>query len=175
MTRGLKLLTRVALFSALVYVFTWLTASLPNISLTLFIIFMAGFVWGSVAGSLVGIIGMGLSSAFNPYGPAHLYVMLAQMIGAALSGVVGGAFASGGWRQTGRKKLTLSLALIGGGCTILYFLPVNVIDAWLIGPFWARLTGGSLWSLVSVGSNVLIFPLLFGVARHLYVRENGTQ
>ena len=175
MTIGLKLLTRVALFSALVYVFMWLTSSLPNVNLVLFIVFSAGFVWGAAAGALVGIIGMGLSTVFNPYGPAQFYVMLAQVFGAALSGVVGAGFRRLGWQEMGRTRLAAILIGAAAVCTALYFIPVNLVDAWLIGPFLPRLATGFLWSLLSLGSNILIFPLLFVVTRRLYSKECGVS
>lgn len=175
MSAGLKLLTRIALFSALVYVLTWVTSALPNVSFVFFIVFTAGFVWGAVPGLLVGIIGMGLASAFNPYGPASPYVMVAQMAGVSVSGVVGATFARTGWAKRGRVTLRVWLAVTGVVCTILFYVPVNAVDAWLFQPFWPRFIAGAGWSLISVASNMIIFPLLFDVARYLYERESGIQ
>lgn len=175
MSPGLKLLTRIALFSALVYVLSWATSALPNVSLVFFVVFTAGFIWGLVPGVLVGIIGMGLATLFNPYGPAHFYVMLAQMIGAAMSGVVGAVFQRSNWKRWDRLTVTVWLALAGIVCTVVFFLPVNAVDAWVIGPFWPRFIGGIGWSMISVVSNMIIFPLLFNVTRYLYERESGIQ
>jgi hypothetical protein len=168
MTSGLRLLARIALFSALVYVLSWATSYLPNVSLAFFVIFSAGFLWGCVPGLLVGIIGMGIFTTFNPYGPAHPYLMAAQMIGAGLSGLVGATFVRIGWPGYRSWLLYVVLALAGAVCTVLYYIPVNLVDAWLIGPFWPRLVTAWLWTLISLGSNIFIFPLLFGVTRYLY-------
>lgn len=172
MMRGPRLLARVALFSALVYVFSWGTSYLPNVNLIFFIVFTAGFVWGGSAGILVGAVGMGLWTAFNPYGPAMLPIMMAQMLGAAASGLVGAAFRSR-YERIQHKAKTALVELIAAAwlCTLFFYLPVNAVDAWLFQPFWPRFVGGLLWMLITLVSNSLIFPLLFGVTRHLYQKE----
>ncbi len=171
MTLGTKLVARIALFSALVYVLSWATIYLLNVNLIFFIVFSAGFLWGMFPGVVVGLVGMGLWSAFNPYGPAHPYVMAAQMVGAALSGPVGAAFQRINWEHTGSGRLYAFLVASAVLCTVLFYIPVNLVDAWLIQPFWPRFVSSAVWSLVSLVSNMVIFPLLFGVTRHLYVRE----
>ena len=60
-----RLIARIALFAAIVYVFSWMLAMLPNVKVTFFIIFTAGFVWGLVPGMLVGAVGTGLWSLFT--------------------------------------------------------------------------------------------------------------
>jgi hypothetical protein len=57
-------------------------------------------------------------------------------------------------------------------CTLLFYIPVNFVDAWVFQPFWPRFVAGMLWTVVSLGFNAVIFPLLFKVAVRLYVREN---
>ena len=66
------LITRIALFSALIYVFSLGTFYLPNINLAFFIAFSAGFLWGKLPGALAGGVGMWLWTSFNPNGPASL-------------------------------------------------------------------------------------------------------
>jgi hypothetical protein len=175
MTLGLKLVTRVAVFSALVYVLSWMTAHLANVSFMFFVVFSAGFIWGGLSGAMVGIIGMGLWTMFNPFGPAHLYVMLAQVVGASFSGWIGALFRRLDWNGYGRFRLAVSLVVASVICTVLYYFLVNTVDAWLFGPFWPRFITSGLFSLISVGSNALIFPLLFGVTRYLYIRESGLR
>ena len=92
MIRRSSLIARVAVSAALVYVLSWGTSYLPNVNLIFFIVFSAGFLWGAGPGALVGAIGMGLWTAFNPFGPAAAPVMLAQVAGAALSAGVGAAY-----------------------------------------------------------------------------------
>jgi uncharacterized membrane protein len=171
MSVKLRLITRIALFAALIYVLSWGTSYLPNVSLVFFIVFTAGFLWGAAAGMLVGAIGMGLWTTFNPYGLADFSIMLAQVGGISLSGVTGFFFRKGDWAEKGKKSLLASLVLVALVCTFLFYLPVNFVDAWIYRPFWPRFITGMLWSLVSVAANVIIFPLLFPVTRYLYDRE----
>lgn len=165
------LVTRIALFAALVYVLSWGTMWLPNVNFVFFIVFSAGFLWGTIPGALVGMVGMGLWTVFNPYGPAMPPVMMAQIIGAAGSGPVGAIFSKGQWQNWTWPRLVVSLWLAALMCTTLYFLPVNIVDAWMLGPFYERFIGGMLFSAISLGSNLIIFPLLFTVTRHLHARE----
>jgi uncharacterized membrane protein len=167
-----QLVARIALFSALIYVLSWGTSYLPNINLIFFIVFSAGLMWGVVPGVLVGAVGMGLWTLFNPYGPAPAPVAVAQIVGAAGSGIVGAAFGARAWRECTKKKLTLQLMAAAALCTLAFYLPVNIIDAVVFQPFWPRFVTGALWGVISLGFNLVIFPLLFTVTRHLYLREN---
>jgi len=159
-----RLITRIALFSALVYVLSWTTSAFPNVNLLFFVLFSAGFLWGALPGILVGLIGVGLWTAFNPYGPATW---------PAACGVVGSFFIRTGWAWQGRVRRSAGLVIAATVCTCVYYLPVSAVDAWLFQPFWPRFITGMMWSLISLVSNVVIFPLLFGVVRHLYEREGS--
>ena len=173
MMRRHLLVARIALFSALVYVLSWGTSYLPNVNFIFFIVFLAGFLWGAVPGMLVGMIGMGLWTAFNPYGPAPALIMIAQVIGAAGSGLVGAVFRLTNWQRAKAPSLAGRLIVSAFLCTVIFYLPVNMVDALLFQPFWPRFLGGALWAAVSLGFNVLIFPLLFRAAGRLYVRESA--
>jgi len=168
-----RLISRIALFSALVYVLSYATSYLPNVSFVFFIVFAAGYLWGAQAGLLVGLLGMWLWSSFNPFGPAAMPLLAAQMIGAGASGPVGAWFrrcAGGGVERTSPQRLIAAAAI----CTAVYYLPVNAVDAWLYQPFWPRFIGGLPWAAVSLVSNALIFPLLFPVVVRLYGRESDS-
>ncbi len=175
MSKRLRLIARTALFSALIYVLSWVTASLPNVNLVFFVIFAAGFLWGGVVGALVGVIGMGLWTAFNPYGPALPPIMVAQLIGASASGVIGAWFHRWYYPRSNRWVLAGKLALAAVACTVLYYLPVNAADAWLFRPFWPRFITGLGWVGISLVSNIIVFPLLFRAAEYLYARESACR
>lgn len=173
MTGGLRLLTRIALFSALIYALSWGTAYLPNVKFTFFIIFAAGFIWGAGPGLLVGAIGTGLWTWFNAYGPAPLPIMLAQIIGSAGCGLIGAAFRHSSLLLRRGAVVTVFLALAALFCSLSFYLPVNLVDAWLFQPFWPRFVAGSIWMLISLVSNMIIFPLLFPAIRLLHAREEA--
>jgi len=175
MMRRPLLAVRIALFAALVYVLSWGTSYLPNVNFIFFIVFSSGFLWGIAPGMLVGAIGMGLWTLLNPYGPAALPVMIAQVVGASGSGLVGGLFRIGNWHLKGPRSRATALLLAALFCTLLFYLPVNTVDAWLFGPFVARFVGGLIWAAISLVANLAIFPLLFGATRYLYDRGWALQ
>ncbi len=169
------LVARIALFAALVYVLSWGTSYLPNVNFVFFLVFSAGFLWGLVPGALVGAIGMGLWTVFNPYGMAPLPIAGAQVIGAAGSAVVGTVFRGARWHHGSRAPVTARLVFSALLCTVVFYLPVNTIDALLFQPFWPRFVGGAVWGMISLGFNAVIFPLLFQAIRYLYARESAFQ
>ncbi|MBI5265850.1 MAG: ECF transporter S component [candidate division Zixibacteria bacterium] len=168
-----RLIARIALFAALVYVCSWMLAMIPNVKVTFFIIFTAGFVWGAPAGMLVGAVGTGLWSLFNPYGPVAIPILVAQVAGSALCGLVGTIFRSTGLYDGSTLFVRTALIICGLLCTLAYYLPVSAVDAWVFQPFRERLLAGIPWVGIALASNAIIFPLLFGVARLLYDRENA--
>jgi len=171
MNRRLKIIARVAIFAALVFVFSYATALIPNVNLSFFIVFTAGFLWGCWPGIGVGVIGFFLWSNFNPSGPAPLPILISQLIGISFSAVVGALMSS--WISIGRWSLRLIILLLISGflCGFLFHLIVNIVDAYVFQPFWPRLIGSLLFSLITVISNCIIFPLLYPVLEYLYRKE----
>ncbi len=159
--KELRLIPRIGLFAALIYVMSWATAMLPNVNLIFYIVFVAGFMWGALPGMLVGAFGMGLSTFFSPFGPAALPIMITQIVGASMSGLFGSIYFSMYGNEISSMKLYLIIPLFSIICTLAFFIPVNVVDAWLFQPFWERLYMSSLFSLISIGSNLVLFTLLF--------------
>lgn len=175
MIRRSSLIARVALSAALVYVLSWGTSYLPNVNLIFFIVFSAGFLWGAGPGALVGAIGMGLWTLFNPFGPAAAPVMVAQIIGAVFSGIIGAAFRRIVSPHARPNRLVIGLVVSAALCTLLFYLPVNFVDALVFQPFWPRFIGGLIWAAISLGANSVIFPLLFPATRYLYDRGWAIQ
>ncbi len=173
MSGDTKLISRIALLSALIYVLSWGTSFLPNVNLAFFIAFLAGYLWGAVPGALVGGIGMWLWTSLNPFGPAVLPVSIAQVAGMAACGLVGSSA-----RQLKRLELKernhwLALMFAGLICTLVFYLPVTLVDAWVFQPFWPRFVTGLLFMGISLAANVVVFPLLFGVTARLRERETA--
>lgn len=171
MTRAPRLLARIALFSALAYVLGWACYYIPNVNLIFFVAFSAGFLWGAAPGLLVGAVGMGLWSAFNPGGPADPIVFIAQVVGMSLSGLLGALFLASRRHESPAVTRTTALVVAAFVCTIAFYLPVNAADAWVYQPFWPRFTVGLMAAIPTLISNAVAFPLLFGITRHLYARE----
>jgi len=174
MTLQPRLITRIALFAALIYVLAWATAPLLNVKLSFFMAFAAGFLWGLIPGILAGGLGQWLWTVFNPYGPATPWVMIAQVVGLAGCGALGRLFRNPVLGASSSTTRMVRLALAAALCTLVFFVPVSLVDAWVYQPFWPRLIGGLPFAAISLGANLLIFPLLFGVVRHLYERERAS-
>ncbi|RME19341.1 MAG: hypothetical protein D6800_14415 [Candidatus Zixiibacteriota bacterium] len=170
--RRLRLVTRVGLFAALVYVLSWASSALPNITPAFFVTFAAGYLWGALPGVLVGAIGMALWTVFNPYGPAALPIALAQVIGLALNGPTGALFRRRDFITGGKTRRFTAAAVAGLLCTLFFYLPVNVTDAWLFQPFWPRFWVSTAASGISALFNLIVFPLLFPAVEYLYARES---
>lgn len=162
------LIPRIAIFSALIYVLSLGTTFLPNFNFIFFIIFISGYMWGVLPGMMVGALGMALWTSFNPFGPAIFPIMLAQIIGASMSGMVGGFFNKG---DLLKNKNIIKLIISAVICSILFYLPVNFVDAWVFQPFKERFIVGAFWSLISIGANSIIFPLLFNALKPFLEKE----
>lgn len=171
MSKAPRLIARIALFSALCYVFGWMFLWLPNVNLMFFVVFSAGFLWGIGPGLAVGAIGMWLWTFFNPGGPTDPLTTTAQIVGMALGGLFGALFERFGMHRGTVAGNTARLVLAGGLCTAAFFIPVNVVDAWLYQPFWPRLITGFTWTIVSFVANGIAFPLLFQATLYLYAKE----
>ena len=174
MTRTTRLIARIALFSALIYVFSWSTAWLPNVNFAFLITFVAGYLWGAVPGMLVGGVGMWLWTSFNPYGMAPLPIVAVQVLGLAVCGLIGFLCRRLiGDSRTGRARWALLLAALL--CTLAFYLPVSLVDAWLFQPFWPRLISGLSFMGISLIANMILFPLSLAVILKIRKRERLVQ
>lgn len=172
MSRSTRLLTRIALFSALIYVLSWGTSYLPNVNLAFFIAFSAGFLWGAVPGIATGAIGMWLWTSFNPLGPAAFPIAAAQVLGLALCGLVGYLGRGLVFRDDSDYKPWGMLLLAATVCTFAFYLPVNLVDAAIFQPFWPRFLTGLPFMGISLAANLIIFPMFYGVTSQLRRRES---
>ena len=159
MNSRIKTIARVAIFAALVFVFSYFSVMFPNVNPSFFIVFAAGFIWGLWTGLGAGVIGFFLWSNFNPLGPAPFPIMLSQLVGISFTAVVGALAAKMISWSTGGIKMTIILGLSGFLSGLLYCAVVGVVDAYVFQPFWPRLIGGMLFSLITIVSNIIIFPI----------------
>ena len=170
MNWNIKILARVAVFAALAFVFAYFSTWIYNVNLGFFIIFLAGFLWGFAPGIITALVAYFLFSVFNPLGPPALPVLLAQLAGASLTAIIGTLSVKPIMNTKGLKKyLILALAGILSGLT--FHIIVDVADAWVFQPFWPRLIGGLLFSLITIVSNAIIFPLLYPAVAFMHKQE----
>src|SRR5512136_2283647 len=105
----------------------------PDFEIQTLGIFGAGVLLGSRDGAVVGALTMLVYSLMNPYGPAHPFVTLAQVIGQMAAGAAGGWFAAMGLH--GRRVAVRSVVLGGSavGLTLWFDLVTNVATGLVMG------------------------------------------
>ena len=171
MTSRVRLVTRIALLSALIYVLSWATSYFPSVNAAYFVAFSAGYLWGVGPGMAVGALGMWLWTGFNPLGPAPLPIALAQIVGMSACGCLGPPFRP--LLRAAKRSATVWpwLVLAATLCTIVFYLPVTLTDAWVFQPFWPRMIANLPFVAISLAANAVIFPLLFVATRRISERE----
>jgi uncharacterized membrane protein len=149
----------IGVFAALAYVGSFTLLLIPNATLAIVIIFFAGQLLGRLNGAVTGTIAATLISLFNPYGLPLLPILAAQVLGYAAIGWLGGVCAS---IAAERPNPIRVLVLIGLGVVtaLVYQIPVSVADAWLFGPFWARLAMSAVFGAITVITNAVFFVVL---------------
>lgn len=156
----------IGIFAALAYAGSLALMVIPNATLSILIVFFAGYCTGVVAGSLAGAIAAALISLFNPYGMVMLPLLAAQILGYLLIGALGGILRNRLETRDSVLRIFL-LILLGVVTALLYHIPVSLTDAWLFGPFFERLMMSLAFVLVTVVSNIIFFVVLFPVLAKL--------
>ncbi|MEO6462001.1 MAG: hypothetical protein ABIP29_02910, partial [Candidatus Eisenbacteria bacterium] len=134
--------------------------SIPNFEFLTVILFAGGFVLGPLGGALAGALGAFLYSAINPYGSglAVPLVLLAQVMGMAIAGAVGG-FVGRAPLAAVPSKLGRAAIVVAAGIavTLVFDLLTNLASAILFGPLVPTLIAALPFSLVHVGTNAVLF------------------
>lgn len=158
---------RVALsgiFVALGVAVGFLLASVPNIELVTFIIFIGGVCLGAFSGAVVGGTTFFLFSLFNPYGIAPLPLLVLQILSGIIIGVSGGMLGRLGIRRLPVPMRFVIGAAFGFLLTLVYDILTNIgayIAAGTPDTFWAFIISGLSFSVIHIVSNALIFAVLF--------------
>lgn len=168
-----KQTARVALFSALAYVAALASFYIPNVSLIFIVIFISGAIWGLHAGLIVGGMGEFLWTFFNPFGMAPLPMTLAQIGGMMIVGALGASV----YKSSRLKKTTPAgfalFAFLGLAAGLSFQLIVNGVDTLLYGQSWTYLMAGLGFSLATIVSNILIFPVCYPLTVKIAAKESG--
>jgi hypothetical protein len=132
----------------------------PDFEIQTLGIFGAGVLLGSRDGAVVGTLTMLVYSLMNPYGPAHPFVTLAQVLGEAVAGLTGGCFGAMGLYG---RRVAVRGVLLGGialGLTLWFDLVTNVATGLVVGQMRVVLLQGIPFALWHCGTNLLLFVLL---------------
>jgi uncharacterized membrane protein len=162
---------RVALLSATAYVLALASVYIPNVSLIFIVVFAAGAVYGPVYGLTVGGLGEFLWTVFNPYGMAPAVITIAQIAGMMLVGALGAVLFHSNLLQRVIPRGFWICGLLGLASGLIFQVIMNVVSAWLFGPFLESLAAGLMFSLLTIVSNTLIFPVCYPVLVKMAARE----
>jgi uncharacterized membrane protein len=164
-------------FAALAYAGSFLLLAIPNATLSIMLVFYAGYMLGRGNGLFVGVLSSLLITLFNPYG-IPMWPLLAAQVGAyAIIGLLGGFFTHV-LPLNSKGAYLLVLLLLGLATSLIYQIPVSIADAYLFGPFWERLAMSSGFAAITIVANVIFFLLLFPVLaklKKLNIFDNGHQ
>jgi hypothetical protein len=162
-----------AVFAALAVTLGYLLASIPNVELVTFTVFVAGSILGRWRGALVGAVSAAIYYGANPYGSSiGIPPLYAAQIGAlTLTGLVGGVTGPL-WRGSTRERFKRILPLIGGGLGLLLAtafqallivgLAVSMPHLGAVG-FGAALASNAVFSIVHIAWNTAAFAFLLPI------------
>jgi hypothetical protein len=130
-------------------------------------LFVSGLLVGPGWGIWVGLVARLVFSVANPLGPAHPWVLAAQVLGGAWVGFLGGLFRR--WMLPAGDgpeppPLPRTLLLFAGGllATAGYDLLTNIAQGIVFGSIPVTLLAGALPAAQHLASNLVLFGLLGG-------------
>ncbi len=131
-------------------------------------VFLSGLLAGPAWGLWIGGVARLVFSVANPYGPPHPWILVAQVVGAALVGALGGLARPsllGAPESRGAERARVALLLACGlVATLLYDVLTNVAQGIAFGSFAVAIALGALPALQHLASNLVIFPLVGNLA-----------
>ncbi len=137
-------------------------AAIPNVKPISLVFFLAGACAGLSGGLLVSVLGMGIYSVANPWGPAPPVVIVAKIAGAALFGAAGALIGPRAARGRSALLVAVLLAAIAAALTLAYGVLVDLATAVAVGmgrhPI-PTLVAGLPFNVAHIVSNVAIFAL----------------
>jgi hypothetical protein len=136
-------------------------------------VFLSGVIVGAGWGIWVAVVARLVFSIANPYGPPHPWVLAAQLVGAAILGLLGGlarrALAARAMeRPAARAALLGAFGFVG---TLLYDLLTNAAQGLVFGFPRATLAAAALPALQHIASNTAIFAVVGGLAISWFRRD----
>lgn len=165
-----KLISRIAIFTALAIAFGYILSPVPNFELITSTIFLSGALLGSSAGMIVGAISFLIFGFANPLGPSPLPLLLAQVLGGMFTGYMGGIYKREKWNKV------YILVLLGILVTFVYDMFTTSVG-FLFFPtketFLAYLVFGLPFVLWHIWTQGIIYGLiLFPIVKQLRKRVN---
>ncbi|MBD3226846.1 MAG: ECF transporter S component [Candidatus Lokiarchaeota archaeon] len=176
----------IAVLAALAISLSYVFSALPNIEVMSFLIFISGFLYGTLVGTGVGFMAPLIYYGWNPYGPADIPTYLTCVICMAFFGIVGGLLkpnlknkgnnnnsynksSNNGYNNSNGKILyskwnILKFGIIGIALTLQFDFITNLIIAYMwyggniLAPYLNPWT--FIFLIIHIVSNTIIFALL---------------
>jgi len=131
-------------------------------------VFLSGLLAGPAWGLWIGGVARLVFSVANPYGPPHPWILVAQVVGAALVGALGGIarpWLLGASESPGARRTRMALLLACGFlATLLYDVLTNIAQGIAFGSFTVSIALGVIPALQHMASNLVIFALVGNLA-----------
>jgi len=144
-----------------------LTPRPPNVEFTSLIVFLVSAIFGIVFGATLAVLVMFINGFFSPWGFAGLMLPF-QVVGMIIVGVGGGMYKRA---KAGSYDAAscLETAVLGAFLTLVYDVITNfgvAVSYMLAGTpiylaFVSAIISGSLFSLIHVVSNAVVFGVVF--------------
>ncbi len=152
----------VGVFTAAAVAGTFALSPLPNVETITFCAFVAGFLFGSRIGGMVGGLSMFLFSIISPYGSGlgYPFLLATQVVGMSIAGLTGGLLKGllRGFKSTSPWTMYL-FGVTGAGVTLLYDVITTLGFMYPMIPFSefpSVFAAGIPFTIVHVVSNVVL-------------------
>jgi LytS/YehU family sensor histidine kinase len=152
----------IAILAALAIGGNYALSALPNVELSSVMVFLGGFLFGSVIGALVGFIAMVIYQFWNPWG-AFIPPIGFTVIGCTVFiGIIGGILGKALQRlDYSDSRWFLLPALFGMLLTVFFDLVTNFAYSFSFSvPFIVTLLLGLPFTVIHVISNAILFGIL---------------
>ncbi len=151
-----------AVFAAVAVGGNYALAGVPNVEISSVMVFLSGFLFGSIIGALTGLISMTIFEVWNPWGPFIPSIGVAVIGCTILIGIIGGITGKNlYYEELYGSKWVLGPGIIGVTLTLLYDLVTNFASSATWGmSFSTVLVFGLPFMLIHVISNGILFGML---------------
>ncbi len=160
-----KRLTLIAVLSALTVALGYAFILVPNVELVSATVFISGYLLGPAGGVLVGVVGEGIYSTFNPMGSGLALppLLIAQVFGIALFGLAGGVTRKLGRGGFGKREVILFVVVavvLTANFDLFTTLAFPIAAGFSQEQMVATLAVGLAFNLIHIFSNAVIFALV---------------
>ena len=131
---------------------------IPWLELQTLVVFAAGYLLGARTGGIIGALAAAFYSLANPQGMVHPLILVSQIVGRGMVGLMGGWSVSLGYPRALWAR-AIVLALWGVGTALVFDIVTNLATGVVFGQIWRTLIGGIAFGLGHLISNTVLFVI----------------